>query len=242
MSEEPASGSGAERLAELRASAKGWHGVQMAVLGFIGLCGVLQRDGDENPSWLELWALLLPVAALLTALWAIVLVGRAAWPLYGPAPEYPADSGYEVRLRRTSRQLSRGLALTSSPSPCSRSGRGRHGGRRSRPRATSSCARARDRRFAGSSPPAGPTASCASSRDARRSGSRWHRSARCAPSTATDAICATRSAVCAAITRRRDGPLGQTPEERSDRGRMNALAAARISDGFLPWSNGLGKG
>jgi len=112
MSEEPASGSGAERLAELRASAKGWHGVQMAVLGFIGLCGVLQRDGDGNPSWLELWTLLLPVAALLTALWAIVLVGRAAWPLYGPAPEYPADSGYEVRLRRTSRQLSRGLVLT----------------------------------------------------------------------------------------------------------------------------------
>lgn len=35
-----------------RASAKGWHGVQMAALGFIGLCGVLQRDDGDDPRWL----------------------------------------------------------------------------------------------------------------------------------------------------------------------------------------------
>ncbi|HEV7805626.1 MAG TPA: hypothetical protein VGO80_07410 [Solirubrobacteraceae bacterium] len=103
---------GHDRLLELRASAKGWHGVQMAVLGFIGLCGVLQRDDGGDPTWLQVWALLLALAALLTALWAIVLVGRAAWPLYGPLPELPSESDYEARLRVTSRQLSRGLALT----------------------------------------------------------------------------------------------------------------------------------
>jgi hypothetical protein len=112
MSDDPSSGSGQDRLAELRASAKGWHGVQMAVLGFIGLCGVLQRDDGADPTWLRVWALALAVAALLTALWAIVLVGRAAWPLYGAQAEDPVESEYEARLRRTSRQLSRGLALT----------------------------------------------------------------------------------------------------------------------------------
>ena len=115
MSDDDASpGSGEDRLSELRASAKGWHGVQMAVLGFIGLCGVLQRDDGDDPTWLQTWALLLAVAALLTALWAIVLVGRAAWPLYGPQPELPsqADADYASRVRTASRQLSRGLALT----------------------------------------------------------------------------------------------------------------------------------
>jgi hypothetical protein len=112
MGDVPSAGSGQDRLLELRASAKGWHGVQMAVLGFIGLCGVLQRDDAGDPTWLQVWALLLAVAALLTALWAIVLVGRAAWPLYGPQPELPSELDYEARLRVASRQLSRGLALT----------------------------------------------------------------------------------------------------------------------------------
>jgi hypothetical protein len=112
MSDVPSAASGQDRLLELRASAKGWHGVQMAVLGFIGLCGVLQRDDAGDPTWLQVWALLLAVAALLTALWAIVLVGRAAWPLYGPQPELASDLDYEARLRATSGQLSRGLALT----------------------------------------------------------------------------------------------------------------------------------
>jgi hypothetical protein len=112
MSADPPPGPGQDRLAELRASAKGWHGVQMAVLGFIGLCGVLQRDDAGDPTWLQVWALLGAVAALLTALWAIVLVGRAAWPLYGAQPEIASDTEYDARLRATSRQLSRGLALT----------------------------------------------------------------------------------------------------------------------------------
>jgi hypothetical protein len=112
MSDDASSGSGLDRLSELRSSAKGWHGVQMAVLGFIGLCGVLQRDDSGDPDWLQVWALVLAVGALGTALWAIVLVGRAAWPLYGPQPELPAEADYDARVRAASRQLSRGLALT----------------------------------------------------------------------------------------------------------------------------------
>jgi hypothetical protein len=112
--DERSSGSGEDRLSELRASAKGWHGVQMAVLGFIGLCGVLQRDDGDDPTWLQMWALLFAVGALATALYAIVLVGRAAWPLYGPQPDLPsqADADYAARVRTASKQLSRGLALT----------------------------------------------------------------------------------------------------------------------------------
>ncbi len=112
MSDDPSPGSDQDRLSELRASAKGWHGVQMAVLGFIGLCGVLQRDNSADPRWLQQWALLLAVGALLTALWAIVLVGRAAWPLYGAHPELPPETDHDARLRVASSQLSRGLALT----------------------------------------------------------------------------------------------------------------------------------
>ena len=112
MNDDDVPPSGQDRLGELRSSAKGWHGVQMAVLGFIGLCGVLQRDDGGDPAWLQLWALIFAVGALATALWAIVLVGRAAWPLYGPQPELPPESDYQSRLRVTSRQLSRGLALT----------------------------------------------------------------------------------------------------------------------------------
>ena len=42
------------RIAELRGSARGWHGVQLAVLGFIGLCGVLREGaGSGEPHWLQ---------------------------------------------------------------------------------------------------------------------------------------------------------------------------------------------
>ena len=55
--------SSASRLVELRASAKGWHGVQLAVLGFIGLCGVLQgAAGQDGPHWLQVIAGVLVLA------------------------------------------------------------------------------------------------------------------------------------------------------------------------------------
>jgi hypothetical protein len=109
MAETPTPDAG--RLAELRSSARGWHGVQLAVLGFIGLCGVLKPGGSSQPSWLENLALVLIVAALVLACLGTYLVGRAAWPLYGPrrAAERPDDA---AEIARASRQVTRGLLAT----------------------------------------------------------------------------------------------------------------------------------
>jgi hypothetical protein len=99
-----------DRLAELRASAKGWHGVQLAALGFIGLCGVIQTGDSTNPWSLQVMSGILVVVALVLACAGIYLVGRAAWPLYGG--ESPAVAGDEAATELTSRQLTRGLVLT----------------------------------------------------------------------------------------------------------------------------------
>src|SRR5918998_3229348 len=99
----------AGRLAELRLSARGWHGVQLAVIGFVGLCGVLKRENAGTSTWLEALAGLLVLAAFALACLATYLVGRAAWPLYD-ARAAPDDDARE--LARTSRRLTRGLALT----------------------------------------------------------------------------------------------------------------------------------
>lgn len=105
-----AQGQGADRLAELRVSARGWHGVQLAVLGFIGLCGVLQPDAsDGNPGWLRWLVGLLVLAAFALACAATVLVALAAWPIYGPQP---AQEGSAKEIARTSRRLRSGIAVT----------------------------------------------------------------------------------------------------------------------------------
>jgi hypothetical protein len=69
----------------IRESARGWHQIQLAVLGFVGLCGVLQRGRPENPTWLQTLAAVLVFGALATALIAIFIVGRVAWPPGGEA-------------------------------------------------------------------------------------------------------------------------------------------------------------
>lgn len=94
-------------LAELRTSARGWHGVQLAVLGFIGLCGVL-KSGDSLPRWLDVLAGLLMLGALAVACIATVLVAFAAWPVYARMPQ--ADD--PVEIRRTVGRLRLGIGLT----------------------------------------------------------------------------------------------------------------------------------
>jgi hypothetical protein len=105
----------ASRLDELRASAKGWHVIQFALLGFIGLCGVLKGVGTSGgPRWLEISAGILILLALIAACYATFLVGRAAWPLYS-APRKPPEASQpseDAELRRTGRNLRAGLALT----------------------------------------------------------------------------------------------------------------------------------
>ena len=91
-------------------SAKGWHGVQLAVIGFIGFCGVLKGEGSTAPGWMEALAGILVLVSLGLALFATWLVGRAAWPLYGARGGGRGDDATEIE--RTSRRLTTGLALT----------------------------------------------------------------------------------------------------------------------------------
>lgn len=98
-------------LGRLAASARGWHRIQLAVLGFIGLCGVLWAGGDASgPSWLQWLAGALVLLALALACLAIYLVGRVAYPFHGPASEVgvaaapPVDHG--------TRQLRTGIRVT----------------------------------------------------------------------------------------------------------------------------------
>ncbi|WP_432133383.1 MULTISPECIES: hypothetical protein [unclassified Streptomyces] len=89
----------------LRTAAKGWHGLQLAVLGFVGLCGVLKGSGpDQVPRGVQILAGVLALAALAVACLAVLLVGLVAWPLYGGARTAPAA--------RAGRVLRLGIVLT----------------------------------------------------------------------------------------------------------------------------------
>ena len=90
---------------QLRTSARGWHGVQLAVLGFIGLCGALHQAGDAaGPSWLQHVAAVLVLLALVLACVATVLVASEAWPVrVGAAAHAPRATVGHLRL---------GIALT----------------------------------------------------------------------------------------------------------------------------------
>jgi hypothetical protein len=72
----------------VRASARGWQGVQLAALGFVGLCGVLQQDGsDGNPRWLQVLAGVLVLVALALSCLSTALVALVAWPVGDPRPD-----------------------------------------------------------------------------------------------------------------------------------------------------------
>jgi hypothetical protein len=98
------------RLEALRVSARGWHGVQLAVIGFIGLCGVLQGGRPDNPWWLQVFAGIMALVALALALVATFLVALVAWPLYGPRRQAVSDETAE--LERGGRRIKLGLVLT----------------------------------------------------------------------------------------------------------------------------------
>ena len=102
----PAAGP-ADRLAELSASARGWHTIQMAVLGFIGICGVL-RTTDSAPRAVQWLAAALAVAALTAASLAIFSVGRVAYPVNDAAEGASARSSAGQAAAR----LRAGIRLT----------------------------------------------------------------------------------------------------------------------------------
>lgn len=87
---------------ELALSARGWHGAQLAVLGFIGLCGVLsEAGGAAAPRPVQVAAAVLVLSALVLQCAAVALVAGVAWPL-APARD----------LARRRRRLRGGVATT----------------------------------------------------------------------------------------------------------------------------------
>ena len=91
----------ADLLDKLSASARGWHTIQMAVLGFIGICGVLRTASSTAPRAVQWLAAALAVAALAAACVAVFTVGRVAYPVSDAtdgASAVPA-AGAAARLR-----------------------------------------------------------------------------------------------------------------------------------------------
>jgi hypothetical protein len=105
--------SSASRLVELRTSARGWHGVQLAVLGFIGLCGVLQGNAaQDEPRWLQVLAGVLVLVALALACTATALVATAAWPVHEIEDGPPAGVAVDSLLHHTASRLRLGIVIT----------------------------------------------------------------------------------------------------------------------------------
>ena len=68
----------------LTASAREWHKLQLGVLGFVGLCGVLRDDaGSGRPLWLQDLSGIAALADLVLALIAVTLVATVALPAGG---------------------------------------------------------------------------------------------------------------------------------------------------------------
>ncbi|MEV6326109.1 hypothetical protein [Streptomyces sp. NPDC051909] len=83
---------------EIQAAARGWLTLQLAALGFVGLCGALKAAGSGSPAprGVEAAAGVLVLLALLLACLAVYLVGRTAWPHSG-APDVPARAAFRLR-------------------------------------------------------------------------------------------------------------------------------------------------
>lgn len=87
------------RLESLSASARGWHTIQMAVLGFIGICGILRTTSSTAPRAVQWLAGALAVAALAVACMAIFTVGRVAYPVGDALDSDHAIAGGTAQLR-----------------------------------------------------------------------------------------------------------------------------------------------
>jgi hypothetical protein len=88
-----------DRLETLSASARGWHTIQMAVLGFIGICGVLRTASSPAPRAVQWLAGALAVTALAGACTAVFTVGRVAYPVGDALDGDRAVAGGTARLR-----------------------------------------------------------------------------------------------------------------------------------------------
>ena len=69
-------------VARLSESARGWHTIQLAVLGFIGICGVLHTSSSSAPHWVQVIAAGLAVIGLTVVAVILVVIATLAgwWP------------------------------------------------------------------------------------------------------------------------------------------------------------------
>ncbi len=99
----------------LRSSAREWHKLQIAALGFVGLCGVLTGDsGVRLPMWLQSVAGVLALLALAAAAIGLLLVAVVAWPLN--APPDPLSGARRLRAGVTLTCVAVGLTALSASS------------------------------------------------------------------------------------------------------------------------------
>ena len=96
-----------DALGPLSGSARGWHTIQMAVLGFIGICGVLRATDSSVPTGVQWTAAVLAAAALVLAGAGIYLVGRVAYPF-----ESAAAANSPAAVARAAARLRAGIRLT----------------------------------------------------------------------------------------------------------------------------------
>jgi hypothetical protein len=88
---------------QLQRAAREWQKLQVAALGFVGLCGMLRGDsGSDQPRWLQGLSGVAAVAALVIALLAVTIVATVAHPL-GTRPR---------ELVAASRRLRAGIGIT----------------------------------------------------------------------------------------------------------------------------------
>src|SRR5947207_3434685 len=96
----------ADGLEKLSASARRWHTIKMALLGFIGICGIVRTAGSPAPHTIQWLATALAFAALAASSPSIFTVGRLALPFN--------DSTDGTSSVSTSEQSAVLLALASS--------------------------------------------------------------------------------------------------------------------------------
>jgi hypothetical protein len=88
---------------QVQESAREWNKLQLGVLGFSGICGVLRRDGESpNPWWLQDLTAVAALAGLVLAVAAVMLIASVASPLV-LVPGRPAS---------TARRLRAGIGIT----------------------------------------------------------------------------------------------------------------------------------
>lgn len=98
-------------LSDLSRSARGWHGVQLGVLAFIGLCGVLTDSDPGDPRWLRVGAGIAALLALALACLAVFLVASVAWP-FPRAGTDDAEAPDPLETKAGRRRLRIGVGLT----------------------------------------------------------------------------------------------------------------------------------